>query len=385
MGHGKGVERGGHAKGVEQMGHVKGAEHNKAWCSTQHASPPGALLFTPTPLNLNPKPIRGSPLNPTLLTPQPNQGSQYPKAQAPCSARRTNFRPSTHACVAACAHSGRSHMHALPRARMHARCLVQNNEKIEAAKEKEKAAQRAAAALAAVEDHGGGSEAGKAGGRRGRGRIAAPAPSGPDSALSVDALPRDQGFTRPKVLLLLPQRNLAFKAVRRLVELGMRETRADSVTSKEKFVEQFGPPEAEEPEDDADERARARRAAKPGEWRALFSGNCDDHFRLGIKITRGAVRLFADLFQVVKGKRQGGRARKGADIFLLGPGSGVGSARGRVSVAAPSLLPSVVHNQSQNVDLAPCRPRARAAFLHNAGFSRRLWRPLSFHPPICPN
>ncbi len=38
------------------------------------------------------------------------------------------------------------------------------------------------------------------------------------------------------------------------------------------------------------EKARARRAAKPSEWRALFSGNTDDHFRLGIKITRGSIR-----------------------------------------------------------------------------------------------
>ena len=52
-----------------------------------------------------------------------------------------------------------------------------------------------------------------------------------------------QGFTRPKVLILLPQRNLAFKLVRRLVALAMRETRGDTVQGKEKFVEQFTNPE----------------------------------------------------------------------------------------------------------------------------------------------
>ncbi|KAJ9521729.1 hypothetical protein QJQ45_015356 [Haematococcus lacustris] len=41
-----------------------------------------------------------------------------------------------------------------------------------------------------------------------------------------------------------------------------------------------------------------RRSAKPADWRALLgSGNTDDHFRLGIKVTRGAIRLFSDLYQ----------------------------------------------------------------------------------------
>lgn len=43
-------------------------------------------------------------------------------------------------------------------------------------------------------------------------------------------------------------------------------------------------------DEDADEKAKARRASKPAEWRALFSGNVDDHFRLGIKLTRGAIK-----------------------------------------------------------------------------------------------
>jgi len=119
--------------------------------------------------------------------------------------------------------------------------------------------------------------------------------NGEAGSASVEDLPRDQGFTRPKVLILLPQRNLAFKLVVRLVALAMKETRADSVQGKERFVEQFTDPEAEE--ENMDEGTRNRRKAKPADWRALFSGNTDDHFRLGIKITRGAIRLFADLFE----------------------------------------------------------------------------------------
>lgn len=38
-------------------------------------------------------------------------------------------------------------------------------------------------------------------------------------------------------------------------------------------------------------------AARPAEHRALFKGNNDDHFRLGVKITQGALRLFTDPYQ----------------------------------------------------------------------------------------
>ncbi|KAG2500344.1 hypothetical protein HYH03_001919 [Edaphochlamys debaryana] len=114
---------------------------------------------------------------------------------------------------------------------------------------------------------------------------------------AAEGTPRDQGFTRAKVLILLPQRNFAFKAVRRLVALALRETRVDSVQGKEKFVEQFTDPDDMGEEEELDPATRSRLASKPGDHRALFAGNTDDHFRLGIKVTKGAVRLFADLYQ----------------------------------------------------------------------------------------
>ena len=33
---------------------------------------------------------------------------------------------------------------------------------------------------------------------------------------------------------------------------------------------------------------------RPLDHEVLFKGNCDDHFRLGIKVTRGSVKLYAD-------------------------------------------------------------------------------------------
>lgn len=52
-------------------------------------------------------------------------------------------------------------------------------------------------------------------------------------------------------------------------------------------------------EDDPISKAKAQQALsrKPAEYQILFDGNMDDHFRLGIKLTRGSVRLYTDFFQ----------------------------------------------------------------------------------------
>lgn len=80
-----------------------------------------------------------------------------------------------------------------------------------------------------------------------------------------------------QVLLLLPMRNAAFKAVLCLLKLAQKETRSDSVQNKARFLEEFGPLEEEQEE---------RRPGQPAEHAVLFSGNIDDHFMLGIKLTR---------------------------------------------------------------------------------------------------
>ena len=82
-----------------------------------------------------------------------------------------------------------------------------------------------------------------------------------------------------QVLILLPLRSMALRVVLRLVQLSQRETRTDSVQNKQRFLEDFGAEEEEVAEDE-------RKPWESAEHATLFAGNSDDHFRMGIKLTR---------------------------------------------------------------------------------------------------
>jgi U3 small nucleolar RNA-associated protein 25 len=97
--------------------------------------------------------------------------------------------------------------------------------------------------------------------------------------------PRDQAFTRPKVLLLLPLRSLALRWLgEHLFPLAGEGTQ---VENKRSFENSFGLPA-----DEADPLdARDAAASFPVDHLENFRGNSDDNFRLGIKITRKAWRI----------------------------------------------------------------------------------------------
>lgn len=109
--------------------------------------------------------------------------------------------------------------------------------------------------------------------------------------------PRDQGFTRPKVLVLVPMRNMALKCILRLLQFTQKETRADSIQGKQRFLDDFGPGDDAADEEELTERGKRVKKQQPAEHQALFDGNSDDHFRIGIKITRGSVRLYSDFYE----------------------------------------------------------------------------------------
>ncbi|XP_013865111.1 U3 small nucleolar RNA-associated protein 25 homolog [Austrofundulus limnaeus] len=98
--------------------------------------------------------------------------------------------------------------------------------------------------------------------------------------------PRDQGLTRPKVLILVPFRGGALRVVHTLISLLESKGKKIVVSNKKKFKEEFG--------EEADEKPPNLR--RPDDYHAIFSGNVDDHFRIGVSIVRGNMRLYAPFY-----------------------------------------------------------------------------------------
>ncbi|GLJ23922.1 hypothetical protein SUGI_0454570 [Cryptomeria japonica] len=123
-----------------------------------------------------------------------------------------------------------------------------------------------------------------------------------DKLINAAEPPRDQGFTRPKVLILVPLRSIALRTVKRLIEL-IPNSCKESIEYKDRFIDEFGAGEDDENGDlediaisEGQKQGKYKASSKPADFQALFGGNNDDHFRFGIKFTKKTVKLYSDFY-----------------------------------------------------------------------------------------
>lgn len=106
-----------------------------------------------------------------------------------------------------------------------------------------------------------------------------------DKKDGVDDELRDQGLTRPKVVILVPFKDSAYRIINMIISL-LSPKENFNVVHKNRFLEEFTGGELTMP----------RKNPKPEDFEKTFSGNIDDAFRIGMAVTKSSLKLYENFY-----------------------------------------------------------------------------------------
>lgn len=96
---------------------------------------------------------------------------------------------------------------------------------------------------------------------------------------------RDQGLVRPKVLIVVPFKDSAFKVVNTIISIMFSEDKGQ-VIKKNRFIDDYTGNELHFP----------KKNPKPEDYEKTFTGNTSDDFKLGISVTKKSLKLYSDFY-----------------------------------------------------------------------------------------
>ncbi|KAF2864219.1 DUF1253-domain-containing protein [Piedraia hortae CBS 480.64] len=179
---------------------------------------------------------------------------------------------------------------------------------------------------------------------------------------SQDDPPADQGFTRPRVLILTETRNLAY-------QYGLTLTRyfsPEQIENRSRFKDSFYSPPPSSP-------------SQPEDYTDLFSGNSDNTFTLGVKLTRKTLRYFSSFYQadlilasplglkkILQGKKRDSDFLSSIEILILDQADAMGLQSWDNVTSVFSKL-NKIPEESHDADLN----RVRSVYLDGHGSTLR--------------
>ncbi|KAJ8925388.1 hypothetical protein NQ315_009220 [Exocentrus adspersus] len=96
---------------------------------------------------------------------------------------------------------------------------------------------------------------------------------------------RDQGLIRPKVLIIVPFKEAAYRIINLLTQILLPEDKGN-VVNKKRFVDDYT----------GNELAMPKKNPRPEDYEQLFQGNSSDDFKMGITVTKNSLKLYANFY-----------------------------------------------------------------------------------------